>query len=315
MPDAMDIAGQHFLRGDLPAALEAFECRWERQPKLAPWDTGVPEWKGEDLAGKRLLVHTEQGYGDSIMTARFIPDLIALGAEVTVCTHDNLAQLFALQDHWDCDVLAMERLDVAGAKHQFDYHSPSLSTLRWLGVTRDQLSGEPYLTAPDEPAPWREGHRLHVGVCWASGGRQDHSAWYRRTTAATDWAPLFEIPDVKLWSLCPQSAMFPETEMLGLQPPAFKNFAETAAFINNLDLVISVDTAVAHLAGALGRLTWMTIPYHMEWRWWRASEGTGLPWYKTMQVIPQPSVGDWATPIRTYAHQLAAIAAAPYRKV
>ena len=109
--------------------------------------------------------------------------------------------------------------------------------------------------------------------------------------------------------------MFPEADMLGLDPPAFRTFADTAAFINNLDLVISVDTAVAHLAGALGRLTWMTIPYHMEWRWWRASEGTGLPWYKTMQVIPQPSVGDWATPIQHYAHQLAAIAAAPYRKV
>jgi hypothetical protein len=126
---------------------------------------------------------------------------------------------------------------------------------------------------------------FNVGICWFSGRRGNYMDWRRRISSLEDWLPLSEVPNVQLWSLTPGDEAqsrdhSARAEALVLDDVTkFANFAETASFISKLDLVISVDTAVAHLAAATGKPTWMLSQFTPCWRWWGLEDGTGEPWY------------------------------------
>lgn len=293
-----DKAYAHMSMGELEAGLEFYESRWATLLHLPPWDHYIPEWKGESLLDKRILFHAEQGFGDTIMTSRFVAQLVALGAKVTIGVPPALVRLFEHQG-WPIEVVDILALPDDAAK-RFDYQSPMYSTMRWLGIKLPaDISGKSYLEFPKLPTLQVNSNRLNIGICWASGARGTEMDWRRRVTPLTLWLSLAEIPEVQLWSL-QKGAAEDEIATLGaealIEDPTgkFSDWADTAAFMVKLDLVISVDTAVVHLAGALGKPTLMLSQYANCWRWWNIDGGNGRPWYDSVGIISANNPDDWA---------------------
>lgn len=293
-----DVAHAYLMIGDLPKALKLYEVRWHILSHLDPWDLRVKEWEGESLVDKRILVHSEQGFGDTIMVSRFVKELAASGARVTFATEPATVRLFEAQE-WPnvevCNIFDTSQRD----PKEFDFHSPLYSMMRHLGVTKEKICGTPYLSAPPLTVPSVYRSALNVGICWFSGRRNNQLDWRRRVSPLELWLPLAEVPGVQLWSLCPGEDAQNEIVKLGAESvvldevTSFESFAETAAFIDKLDLVVSVDTAVAHLAAAMGKPTWMLSQFTPCWRWWDRVAGTGRPWYDCMSVLLQHQPGDW----------------------
>lgn len=294
-----DLAHIYLAAGDLEYAFEIYESRWHILTHQEPWDLHLPEWQGEDLKGKRLLVHQEQGYGDTVMTSRFIKDLVKRGAKVTFAVEGALIGLFESQD-WEMDTIDLHILREKDAE-RFDFHSPLYSVMRWLEVRKENINPSPFINPPKITVPSVYNEMTNVGICWFSGRRGNDMDWRRRVSPLELWLPLAEVPSVQLWSLCPGDEAQSEIVRLGAEGlvidevTKFFDFAETASFINKLDLVISVDTAVAHLAASMGKPTWMLSQFTPCWRWWDLEAGTGKPWYETMEILSQPAPGDWKT--------------------
>ncbi len=292
-----DVAHTYLSMGDLDRGLSFYESRWHTLRHLEPWDLHLPEWQGESLDGKRLLLHAEQGYGDTIMTMRFIFCLLDRGAKVTFGVLPGMQGLVEAQN-WPIEVVPLNQIDETWAS-KLDLHSPLYSAMRWLGIQKDDIDPKPYLKAPDIMVPQVFRNAFNVGICWTSGSRGDELDWRRRVSPLKEWLKLGEIPGVQLWSLCPGREAQNEIISLGAESlvidyvSSFSDFAETASFISQLDLVISVDTAVAHLSGAIGKPTWMLSQFTPCWRWWDLENGTGLPWYETMETQVQQEPGDW----------------------
>ncbi len=294
-----DIAHVLLGMGNLSSALEMYEARWALLTHLPTWDFHIPEWRGEDLENKTIVLHAEQGYGDTIMTVRFAEQVRKLGAKVVLAVPPDLIRLFEAQD-WDCtDLLKFSEKDARG----FDFHSPLYSAMRWLEIERDKIDSRPYINAPEisVPSVFR-GNVLNIGICWTSGRRGGKHDWRMRHAPLENWLPLAKDPGIQLWSLQkgPDSE---EIQTLGaenlIKDATFflDDWAATAAFINKLDLVISVDTAIVHLAGAMGKPCWMLSQYTHCWRWWEIGEGSGRPWYDSVKIIIQETPGDWKSQI------------------
>lgn len=290
-----DRAHIYLAMGDLARGFEHYEARWELMRHLAPWDFRIPEWKGEDLDGKEILFHAEQGFGDTIMASRFARDLYARGAEVTVAVPAALVRLFSHQS-WGVDVIDLDDLDEIQAR-KFHFHSPMWSAMRWLGIEKNSIDSKPYMQAPESPTP-RSGF-FDIGICWASGRRGGSEDWRRRISNLEDWIPLAANPRVRLVSLMKEPEFDLEISTLGadalVENPRARlvDWAATAALINDLDIVITVDTAVAHLSAALGRPTWMLSQFTPCWRWWEINSGSGRPWYQTMRIVKQTEPNGW----------------------
>jgi tetratricopeptide (TPR) repeat protein len=301
-----DVAHALLALGNLPSALENYEARWNSLPHLPAWDFHIPEWRGEDLAGKRLLLHVEQGYGDTIMTLRFISNLTALGADVVLAVPDDLARLCEAQD-WTCTNLF--ELNESNTK-QFDFHSPFYSAMRWLGIELNDIDPSPYISVPPISVPtFAKDKTFNVGICWASGRRGNTHDWRLRHAPLELWLPMMSSPDIQFWSL-QKGPDASDIQTLGLEALikdptyAFDDWAATAAFISELDLVISVDTALVHLAGALGLPCWMLSQFSNCWRWWNIDEGSGRPWYDSVEIIRQNAPGDWKSQLEEAAESL-----------
>lgn len=281
--------------GRLQEGLEAYEVRWNLLWRSPVWELGIEEWKGQNLEGKHVLAHHEQGFGDSIMLGRFLNDLRFRGAKVTVAVPQELVRLFAHNFSWAEDVISFENLPQKKAE-DFDYHVPFLSMIRWLGYKYpEQISAEPYLSAPPSTVKLnRPGFR--VGICWASGDHSRALTRRRRVVPLPLFLPLTELPNTCVIALQKGEAQ-KEISAIGAEGIIFdpmqkcEDFADTAAVIADLDLVISVDSAVAHLAGALGKPTIVLGPYSRCWRWWK--EPNGMPWYDFMRIYPQKVDGSW----------------------
>ena len=291
-----DKAHMLLAKGNLEQALVLYEARWNTLIHLPPWDYHIPEWQGEDLNGKQILLHMEQGFGDTIMSARFINNLLALGAKVTLCVSKSLIRLFA--NNWpSIDVVDINTLDEDLAKH-FDFQSPMYSTMRWLGITTNSISSKPYIKAPALAVPPVYKGIRNVGICWASGKRNADIDWRRRVTDLKDWLILATLPDVQLWSLQKDEernvieALGAETLVCDIMP-RLDDWAETAAFVNKLDVIVSVDTAIAHLSAAMGKPTIMLSQFSNCWRWWNIESKSGRPWYDCMTIFKQPEPRDW----------------------
>lgn len=292
-----DRAHAYLVLGELDSALEFYEARWATMVHLEPWDFYIPEWKGESLKGERILIHFEQGFGDTIMTSRFWKSLVARGAVVTLCVNPKLVRLFQSQD-WPIEILDINNFP-PDARERWDFHSPLYSVMRWLGIKSPaDIDSSPYLAPPKVSIPnvLSPGF-LNAGICWASGTRGNELDWRRRVTDLSLWLPLAEIPGIQLHSLYPDGAQeildSSAEHLISDSTARLDDWAATAEFISRLDLVISVDTAIVHLAGALGCPVWMVSQYTNCWRWWNIGEGSGLPWYKSMKIIPAKEPMDW----------------------
>jgi tetratricopeptide (TPR) repeat protein len=283
--------------GQLDKGLAAYECRWMLLAKNKVWDLGIPEWQGQDLDRKHVLVHHEQGLGDSLMLVRFVKEVQEKGAIVTLVVPEALVKLFARSFpsvrvlDYDEDLNATE----------FDYHSPMLSVVRWLGYkTPVAISSLPYLASRPTNVHLPEA-QLRIGICWASGNHGPALRERRRMVPLTAFLRLSEIPNVKLISLQVgyEGGDIVRNGMEGIVYDVghhLDDFSITADVISALDCVISVDSAVAHLAGALGKPCLMLSPYTRCWRWWKLY--TGQPWYDQMKVFVQSPDGTWDAAMR-----------------
>ncbi len=304
-----DVAHALLALGNLPSALEKYEARWDSLIHLLPWDFYTPEWKGEDLRGKHILFHAEQGQGDTIMTARFAKNLEALGASVVLALPPQLVRLFESQG-FDClDISTINANDMK----VFDFHSPMYSAMRWLGIDLVDIDPQPYISAPAITVPHVDPRAFNVGIVWISGRRGGQHDWRIRHAPLEHWLKLASIPRVQLYSLQKDDAN-EDISLLGadglVKNPtyAFEDWADTASFIDSLDLVISVDTAVVHLVGAMGKPCWMLTQFTNCWRWWEIGSGSARPWYDSVNIIPQETPGDWAGQLETAFERLSLFA-------
>ena len=294
-----------------------FEWRFRHQDAeraIYPFQLSGERWDGAPFAGKRLLIHDEQGFGDSIQMVRLLGEVKALGGEVIYETRPELARLFA-------ELPGADRVVVRGGepRDDFDLHVPIMSLpLLCRRETEASLRlDEPYLRADAELVEqWRarlraDGEGFRVGVVWA--GNPIHPNDALRSLSAEALAPLAGVEGVRLYSLMKAR----DHAQPATQPPAvpgiidhtrlLHDFADTAALVEALDLVISVDTAVAHLAGALGKPVWLLLPEVPDWRWLLERDDT--PWYASMRIFRQPAGEGWAVAVEAVRGALAPLAA------
>jgi tetratricopeptide (TPR) repeat protein len=297
-----DFAEAHFelgmarlARGDFPGGWSEYEWRWKTAAFAASRRTFTsPLWTGEqDLAGKTILLHGEQGLGDTIQFVRYVALVARRGATVILEVQPELLSLLT---------------PFAGAAHviahgrklpRFDLHCPLMSLPRAFRTTAATIpAAVPYIEVSAARAQgWAE--RLPaqgplIGIAWA--GRRTHHNDQNRSLPLARLAPLLRRPDARFVSL--QRELRPGDEAILRECPGVldlggvpDDLADTAALIARLDAVISVDTAVAHLAGALGRRLYLLLPFAADFRWLRGAEGSA--WYPTAQLIRQPAFGDW----------------------
>jgi tetratricopeptide (TPR) repeat protein len=291
--------------GDFAQGWPAFEWRWRGATELKPRGFAQPQWQGEDLTGKTILLHAEQGYGDSIQFLRYLPLVKATGAAVILELPDTLKPL--LGQH----AAGVTVINIDTAPPPFDLHCPLMSLAGAFGTMVDTIPADvPYLYAPPERVerlrPRLAGAtRPRVGLVWS--GKPSHKNDHNRSIPLADLAPLLAVPDVSFVSL---QRDYREAELAALDQSSIlrmndglTDFADTAAIIAQLDLVIAVDTAVAHLAGALGKPVWILLSHIQDWRWLLAREDS--PWYPSARLFRQPRIGDWDGVIARLATALA----------
>jgi Tfp pilus assembly protein PilF len=253
-----------------------------------------PRWDGTAPQGKTLLLYPEQGIGDALQFARFVAPLAALGARCLIrCSH-ALAPLLASVPGVAQVVRESESLPT------YDAHAPLLSLPRLLGTTGDTVPAPvPYVRVPEaaraaaRAALTRSPFPRRVGLAWA--GNPNHVNDRNRSIALAHLAPLFGVPGVSWFSLQQgaRAAQLAETPGTNAVVPlaAEATLVDTAALVAELDLVISVDTSIAHLAGALAKPTWLLLPFAPDWRWRLRRDDSA--WYPTMRLFRQPASRDW----------------------
>jgi tetratricopeptide (TPR) repeat protein len=303
----------HFLlmNGDFANGFEAY--RWRRRCKtLSDGDPtfSEPEWRGEPLDGRTLLLFAEYGLGDALHFVRYLPMVAAQGGKIILQVQPALAALLRQLP----DVSVIPRGETLPP---FDLQLPLMSLPRVFGTTLDTIPADvPYLHPdPAKLSRWRAAladvTALKVGVVWAGNVR--HKGDRQRSLPAAAVLPRLVMPGVQLYSLQkePRPEDAPVLAALGNDivdlAPALGDFADTAAAVAALDLVIAVDTSVAHLAGALGRPVWMLTPYALDWRWLRDREDS--PWYPTMRLFRQRAPREWDDPLMRLSAALAVLAA------
>jgi tetratricopeptide (TPR) repeat protein len=274
-------------------------------------ERALPPWQGEDIAGKSILLHSEQGLGDTLQFLRYVP-LVAERARHVVLEIPRALVRMAASLPID-NVTIVHRGRIARGT---DVHAPLLGLPRIFSTRVDNIPGRvPYLM-PRRPLVERWAHslagdsRLKVGLVW--GGNKEHKGDRRRSIGLARLAPLLAIEGIVWHSLqvgerAAELAALPVGTVIDLSP-RLKDFAETAGAIMNLDLVIAVDTSVAHLAGALGKPAWVMLPFSPDWRWLLEREDS--PWYPTLRLYRQSAPGDWDTVVARVAGDLAALVTA-----
>jgi len=279
--------------GDYAKGWKLYEWRWQRKDAPPQRHAGSAPWLGETpIAGKTILLHADEGFGDAIHMARYAPLVEARGARVLLEVYPPLARLMTTLSP------SIEVFAHGAVLPSFDTHCPLGSLPRALGSTLDTLPAQPYLRAlPAEVTAWAgklgERRRPRVGLAWS--GNAAHERDRQRSLAFERLLPLLE-EDFEFHGL--QKELRPADReviardgRLRLWNEELRDFADTAALVANLDLVISVDTSVAHLAGALGKPTWILLAHIADQRW--LLERTDSPWYPSARLFRQKSRGDW----------------------
>ncbi|MDR3550139.1 MAG: tetratricopeptide repeat protein [Candidatus Babeliales bacterium] len=300
--------------GDFDNGWKEYEWRWKRDHNDER-KFGKPLWDGSNIEGKTILIHAEQGLGDGFQFIRYAKMIKDLGARVIVAAHPPLVQFFGLCPYID------QVVSLFGSLPAFDVHVPML-TLPYCFKTRlDTVPHDiPYLYAdPKLVASWKEklSHNTNfkIGICWQ--GNSNYSTHFLRTAVAaksvpiTKFLPILTMPNVTVYNLqkitgedqlkdLPQGTNFVCFD--GDFDDKHGRFMDTAAVMKNLDLMITVDTSIAHLAGGLAIPVWCMLPEPADWRW--MLKRTDTPWYPNMRLFRQPESGDWDTVINTITQEL-----------
>jgi tetratricopeptide (TPR) repeat protein len=293
------------MLGDFKAGWAQYEWRWQvSQFHGQQRNFTAPLWLGQEpLAGKTILLHGEQGFGDTIQFVRYAPMVAALGATVLLEVPPPLAPLMQ-------GMPGVTRVIAGGeALPAFDFQCPLMSLPHAFGTELSSVPANvPYLTAPaDRMAKFAAAltpmQAPRIGLAWS--GRPTHLNDRNRSLSLTQLVPLFSA-QASFVSL--QRDVRPEDATVLAQLPLLHfgeqlcDFADTAAVISQLDLVISVDTSVAHLAGALGKPVWILLPHAVDFRWMLSRPDS--PWYPTAKLLRQQTAGDWAAVVAQAAAML-----------
>jgi tetratricopeptide (TPR) repeat protein len=293
------------LTGNFEQGWEKYEWRWKAKDFIKmncfhqPVDFSQPMLYGIDVEGLTILIYAEQGFGDAIQFIRYVPELAQRGANVIIECQRELVSLLK---------------NIDGVKHvvaqgdslpHFDMHCPLLSLPFIFRTTLGSIPAKvPYVQANASLVQkWRDklgnDHaQLKIGLSWA--GKPTHKNDRNRSCSLEVFSPLAELGDISFYSLQKGGA----AEQAKNPPPGMKlvdyteeisDFSDTAALMENLDLIISVDTSIVHLAGALGKRVWTMVPFVPDWRWMLDREDS--PWYPTMRLFRQPLPGDWKSVI------------------
>jgi Flp pilus assembly protein TadD len=286
------------LAGDFERGLVEYESRLKLAPLSAlQRELGSPRWTGEPAPGKTILLRHEQGLGDTIQMIRFAPQVADRSERVVVVAPAALVQLMRKAPGVS-DVVSIDAL-----RPPHDLWCPMMSLPHVLGIRANNIPAPvPYLSVdPAAVEMWRarlastvSTDALRIGIAWA--GSHEHRRDRLRSAPLSHFANLSQMPKVALYNLqfgSPAAAVqeSPLAGRLTDDTRELNNFADTAAYLMNLDLVITVDTATAHLAGALGRPVWTLLDAAPDWRW--MLHRTGSPWYPTMRLFRQPRPGAW----------------------
>lgn len=305
-PDGNDENWAHALltltSGDFLGGWPLYEWRWHREEGkhyVASWPK-APKWLGEwSIQGKTVLILSEQGMGDTLQFCRFVPHLISLGAKVKLVVQKPLVGLLRSL-HPEIEVVTQE-----GGIGGFDFFTPLLSLPMALKVTLHTIPCRPYLAPPaalihhwrDELGP---ATRPRIGLAWS--GNPNPKSDHKRTIPLAQLAPVLN-QDADFYVL--QRDLRPEDDLTAYPnlhhlPAALDGFDQTAALAMNMDRIITIDTSITHLVGALGLPTTVLLPYHACFRW--LSDRDDSPWYPTMRLVRQSAPGDWDSVI-TLLHE------------
>ncbi len=311
---APDLASAHYnlalyllLLGRYEEGWREHEWRWRVPGFPSPRrDFPVPQWDGGSFAGKRLLLHAEQGLGDTLQMLRFVPEVAARGGEILIEVDRRLLPLVGSQP-WPWRTIA-----AGDPLPRFDLHCPLMSLPLACGLRLDQLPGPvPYLAADSRATEaWRRRlgaePGLTVGLAWA--GNPAHGNDRQRSLPFERLSPLLSLPGLRFVSLqvgprAADLAGLPQAAAILDVSAELTDFAATAALVQSLDLVIAVDTAIVHLAGALGHPAWVLLAHAPDWRWLK--DRSDSPWYPSLRLFRQRQPGDWEGVIAEVAVALA----------
>ena len=306
----------YLVTGDFEKGWHGYEWRYSRPSQGSLRDYSQPRWDGSDLQGKTILIHAEQGLGDTFQFIRYAQLVKEKNGIVIVAVQKPLVALIKHCKGID-QVISLEE-----TPPHFDVHSPLMSLPYVLKTRIDTIPNEiPYLYADEEfVAEWEEklaaDKNFKIGICWQ--GNDNYATPLLRATVAQksvhpkQFEPIGAIDGVSLYSLqkmtgTDQLKELPESMNIitfdGDFDQSHGRFMDTAAVIENLDLVITVDTSISHLSSGLGIPTWVMLPNPADWRW--MMDRTDSPWYpKVLRLFKQPTPGDWETMIQEVAQEL-----------
>jgi Flp pilus assembly protein TadD len=268
-----------------------------------------PQWKGQPLEGARIFLHADQGLGDALQCVRYVPLVAARGGQVILGVQKRLHRLLARSEG------ARQVISEGETPSDFHWHCPLLSLPLAFGTELSTIPAEiPYVHPdPARVKAWEhrmQGDSLRIGLAWGGNPNYPHELW--RSIPLEQLAPLTKLENTTFYSLqmgAPArqvKQLGPRVRLIDLQDEQ-KDFAETAAIAANLDLVISIDTSVAHLAGAMGKPVWILLNNSPDWRWLLEREDS--PWYPTARLFRQATFGNWQDVVTRVEEELRELAA------
>jgi tetratricopeptide (TPR) repeat protein len=289
-----NLAMVSLMNGRFARGWVEYEWRWRANLTFlaTPRELSQPRWDGKPLGGRTILLHAEQGFGDTMQFVRYVPMVAAMGGRVIVEVQRDLVRLIRRAFGAERVIAAADPLP------RFDCHCPLLSLPLAFRTDLNSIPAKiPYLLAdPAAAARWKErvdtvGAGLKIGFVWA--GNPKNLLDRKRSIPFEQMLKLLRQRGVRFFSLQKNAgnATWPADVTVVDWTSDLRDFDDTAALVANLDLVISVDTAVAHLAGAMGKRTWLMIPYVPDWRWLLRRPDS--PWYPTVRIFRQSVRGDW----------------------
>jgi tetratricopeptide (TPR) repeat protein len=313
---AYNLALTELRLGDWQQGWPRYEARLRfREVHRTPMQFRQPRWQGEPLAGRRLLLHAEQGLGDTLQFCRYAALVAARGASasnpIVLQVHEPAVRLLKSLDVVRSGQAVVAQLGIEPPA--FDLECPLLSLPAIFSTTPETVPWPgPYLAANpafiETKSVLFSTHLPRIGIAWAGNPR--YKADHRRSMRLETLLPLLRLSDFTWIALqkgeaAAQIAALPGGVPLHDGSSQDRDLAETAALVATLDLVITTDTSIAHLAGALGKPVWILLSHLADWRWMQKRETT--PWYPTARLFRQPAPGDWAAVLRRVTHELSAV--------
>jgi len=279
------------LSGNLEKGFEAYEARWNL-PETQQRYAGLPRWHGTPEKDKTIVIHAEQGLGDSLQFCRYVPALKSRVGRLIFEVQPQLIDLLKASPLFGGVEIRARNHETVEA----DMQMPLMSAPNLLPLGESVLPGrEPYLSPPpDGPRIGDNSTSPRIGIAWA--GKPSHKNDANRSAGLSAFTALFDLLNARFYSLQvgPAQAEIRDLSLGAViqdLSPAIRNFADTASLLQDLDVVVTVDTSVAHLAGAMGKPVWVMLPFASDWRWQLHRQDS--PWYPSMRLFRQTRPGDW----------------------